>query len=696
MSNAAVLRGFLLSLGFDVDASGERKMASAMEGMEKKAKLLNAAFIGMATAAVVAVAKTANELEKLYYASDRIGASAENIRGFEAAISQLGGSGTAALQSLENVARKMRESAGYEGMLKGLGVATRDQNGAMRDRVDVMQDLAKSLKGMDYSKANAYANSLGIDENTLMAMRDGKFNDNLSKYQKLQKEMGLDNGLAESGKEFATEARDVTMTLKALTEVVVMTAGKALIPVLKIVNTGLQGAIKWFKDLNPSLKTFLATGLKIGTLLIVFGGLFAIISKLALVLPILRGIIFLIRAMSLAFLMSPIGLVVALAAAIGLLWDDYQTWKNGGDSLIDWGKWSGGIDSAIKGIKSVIQWLKDLSQAAIDFTAGAFDKVVNWVSNKIMPTVAPIIEKTIDAIVGDPVKPKTAAKAVESAIVAANVALGAGGAGLANLGKIIASGEGGYNSVNRGLVKGKNLGSYETDLSKMSINEIIARNKLPAGDENRMNAVGKYQIIRTTLESLVKKMGLSGDEKFTPELQERIFKDGLLAKRPTLKKFIDTGAGSMDDAIYDASKEWASIAVPAGYKTESGRVSDGTMTYYDKTKGNRAKKGSYAAMKTALGAFVRGQRVELPKDPEGLAKFANGAASPPVGGNPHKDQTNAVGAGGNTTTHSISINQKTDIHVTGGSDPYQAGLAVRREQEAVNFQMARNAEGAIV
>jgi hypothetical protein len=47
-------------------------------------------------------------------------------------------------------------------------------------------------------------------------------------------------------------------------------------------------------------------------------------------------------------LASPITWVLGLAAAIALLWEDYQTWKEGGKSLIDWGKWKPEVDAALK------------------------------------------------------------------------------------------------------------------------------------------------------------------------------------------------------------------------------------------------------------------------------------------------------------------------------------------------------------
>jgi len=46
--------------------------------------------------------------------------------------------------------------------------------------------------------------------------------------------------------------------------------------------------------------------------------------------------------------MSPVGLITALATGIALLWKDYKTWKEGGQSLIDWGKWKPEVDAALE------------------------------------------------------------------------------------------------------------------------------------------------------------------------------------------------------------------------------------------------------------------------------------------------------------------------------------------------------------
>lgn len=62
--------------------------------------------------------------------------------------------------------------------------------------------------------------------------------------------------------------------------------------------------------------------------------------------------------LGLAIVTSPITLmtvaVLALGAAIALLWDDYQTWQKGGDHFLPWDKWKKDFDDADKAIQHLI------------------------------------------------------------------------------------------------------------------------------------------------------------------------------------------------------------------------------------------------------------------------------------------------------------------------------------------------------
>ncbi|HFV4413963.1 TPA: lytic transglycosylase catalytic, partial [Escherichia coli] len=72
-------------------------------------------------------------------------------------------------------------------------------------------------------------------------------------------------------------------------------------------------------------------------------------------IEVIGGLVVAMRILNSTFWMSPIGLITGLIVALGLLWEDYKTWKEGGNSLIDWEKWQPAIDKA----KDAITWLRD-------------------------------------------------------------------------------------------------------------------------------------------------------------------------------------------------------------------------------------------------------------------------------------------------------------------------------------------------
>ena len=685
--SSTVIRDFLVALSFKTDDSGAKKSKDALDSNEKSAKLLSRALIALASTAVIAVAKTANELEKLYYSSQRIGSSANNIRAYSDAIAQMGGSAEGALSSLESVARKLRESPGYEGMLKGLGVNTRDQNGQMRDRVEVMKDLSKTLQGMEYYKANAYAGALGIDESTLMAMRDGKFTSEMEKYQKLRKDMGLNDELAKSGQEFAYQWRDMTMQLKALFEVIVMTAGKALIPVLKMLNQLIQFVIHWFAQLNPHIKSFLATGLKIAFLTVVFGGLFTAIAKIAKLLPLLKGLLNVFKALRLVFLASPVGIVLALAAAIALLWDDYQTWKNGGESLIDWAKWSNGLDKAIASIKDLSERLRNLAQSWIEFGKGSYQAVVDGISRNIVEPVMNVVKdpektvKDVKAIAGDIKKDlqKTATAVVGTVLKGADVL--------------------------KGDVSEKTQRNYES----------IAPIKQGAKGNKQIEFISKYWSIavrvakafNTKPEYILAQFAGETDwgKKVTPGTNYNLgnIKAGSSWTGKTVKAWDKIEKSYDPYRVYDTPEQFADdyikvIAKAGRYKNAKNAKTAEAFFQALKNAGYATDK-DYVSKNIAMVKSVT-SRLDLDKatevkiqkqggtyNPNALSRFAQNAEVPtniaPVVPNFSNTQS---------SNRNVNISQKTDIHITGG-DALMTARAVRKEQDAVNLQLTRNSKG---
>lgn len=180
------------------------------------------------------------------------------------------------------------------------------------------------------------------------------------------------------------------------------------------------------------------------------------------------------------------------------------------------------------------------------------------------------------------------------------------------IGDVIAGGEGGYESYNTGTKKvpgGKVGHSYmyprAGTVTGKTVNQILSTESLPGTDPRRMFATGKYQTIIPTLRLAKDALNLTGNELYTPELQERVFAEYLLkAQAPGLYGFIANGKGTAVSAQYAASKTWASIAVPKGLPDGNGVISNGSRSYYE-SSANHAVMGSTNRLRAMLFEIQR-------------------------------------------------------------------------------------------
>ncbi|HCX6044676.1 TPA: transglycosylase SLT domain-containing protein [Escherichia coli] len=362
--NADTIKDFLVSLGFDIDQAGANKFEAVLKGVTANVLKVGAVVEGAALSIVGFTTQIANGLDKIYWASQRTGTSVQGIKALGYAASQTGASAESAMSSLEGLAGFMRSNPGAEGFLNRLGVQTRDASGKMRDTAAIFTGVGQKLNNMPYYRAKQYAQMLGIDENTLMAMRRG-MNGFTADYQSMLQKTGFnaDKAAVQSNR-FMTSMRGLTSlfgivrdkigsnlagglagSLDSLRRRILdnfpkieETLTKVIKGVIWLANAFtrmawrlIQGAgsvIDWWKRLDDGSKNLLKI---FGALLVAW------------------------RLLNSAFLKSPIGIITTLILAIGLLYDDYQTWKEGGKSLIDWSKWQPEIEQA----KKVFKWLRD-------------------------------------------------------------------------------------------------------------------------------------------------------------------------------------------------------------------------------------------------------------------------------------------------------------------------------------------------
>lgn len=362
--NADTIKDFLVSLGFDIDQAGANKFEAVLKGVTANVLKVGAVVEGAALSIVGFTTQIANGLDKIYWASQRTGASVQGIKALGYAASQTGASAESAMSSLEGLAGFMRSNPGAEGFLNRLGVQTRDASGKMRDTAAIFTGVGQKLNNMPYYRAKQYAQMLGIDENTLMAMRRG-MNGFTADYQSMLQKTGFnaDKAAVHSNK-FMTSMRGLTSLFGIMRDKIGSNLAGGLAGSLdslrrrildnfpKIEDTltrvikgviwlanaftrmawrliqGAGSVIDWWKRLDDGSKNLLKI---FGALLVAW------------------------RLLNSAFLKSPIGIITTLILAIGLLYDDYQTWKEGGKSLIDWSKWEPAIEKA----KKAILWLRD-------------------------------------------------------------------------------------------------------------------------------------------------------------------------------------------------------------------------------------------------------------------------------------------------------------------------------------------------
>ncbi|AYC85028.1 hypothetical protein ABDV44_19305 [Klebsiella pneumoniae] len=370
--NADTLKDFLISLGFKVDEAGARKFDAVVAGTTLKAIELGVKVEAAALSVVAFTAKIASGLDDLYWASQRTGATVEGIKQIGYAVSQVGGSVDGARGSLENLARFMRNNPGAEGFLNRLGVQTRDASGNMRDMATIFTGVGQRLSSMPYYRANQYAQMLGLDENTLMAMRRGigQFS---GEYTAMAKAIGYNADVAAvSSNKFMTSLRSFGLM-----------AGMARDKIGSSLADGLAGSLDRLRRqilenfpkiegaITGTVKGILWAGEMVGRViyrLIQLGqGISDWWDSLDKQSQQLIELIGALTAswwmLNRAMIASPITWVLGLAAAIALLWEDYQTWKEGGKSLIDWGKWKPEVDAALKMVGDLKQTVLDLGKA---------------------------------------------------------------------------------------------------------------------------------------------------------------------------------------------------------------------------------------------------------------------------------------------------------------------------------------------
>lgn len=223
--SAEVIKEFLVSINYKVDGDSEKKFTDGMATAAKGAAALALAVGAAATAVVAAVARIASQFDTLYYTSQRTGASVQNIKGLGYAFSQLGGSASQAVGTLESFTKALRNNPGLTNFVKGIGVNVN------QDKAKVLTDVIDKLAQKPYYIGAQQAEMLGISEESfnLMVKNRAELARYRAEYDRTARTVGLNNDeAAKASRAF----NDALLSLRATATAVAEKIGTDLAPVI--------------------------------------------------------------------------------------------------------------------------------------------------------------------------------------------------------------------------------------------------------------------------------------------------------------------------------------------------------------------------------------------------------------------------------------------------------------------------------
>jgi GH24 family phage-related lysozyme (muramidase) len=277
MANSSVLREFLVKIGFKVDETKYRDFQEAMRATAKNAVEMSKTTLAAATVMGAGLRQVAQQMEGLYFATRRTGASATELKELGFAAEQLGVSAEQARNAVEGLAAARRTNPGLNGILGGLGIDPRQI-----DNAKVLIELLARLRSMPYYQGAQMAGMFGINEQTFAMLEQGlpEMQKYLALRDKMYRAAGINaDHIANRSHEFNTHLRIFEATLGNLADIIAY----RLMPWGEKVIDWITSVVGWLTKADGATRGWSSRLLGIGTALasgsLIKGGL-GVLGKL--------------------------------------------------------------------------------------------------------------------------------------------------------------------------------------------------------------------------------------------------------------------------------------------------------------------------------------------------------------------------------------------------------------------------------
>lgn len=371
------IRELLIRIGFDGNEANDgldsldRATDKVKSGFEGLGAILSALFAG---GALAGLASMADEMQNL---QSRIGSATGDIAGANAQLNELTEHANANRMSITAYAdswakfetgmvRMGKTSQDTTDLVDGLSAAFRVNGTEGNTAAGALFQLTQSISGgtVQMEELNSLMDAQG---NLYVAVAED-IGGTTTAFKKMVSQgkvtsKMLAESLIKETRKYIKQLREMPMTLDDVWTVVTNDTRNAINNInnsASIIPRLAKTLMGWWDKMTMSVEKFIDS---LGGMDLAVTHLKNMLTPLAAALGMLAGF------KALAMLTTPIGLVLSLATAIGLLYDDYKTWKDGGESLIDWSEWEPQIKQAIAAIDWVIDKFKELTGAKTDAEA---------------------------------------------------------------------------------------------------------------------------------------------------------------------------------------------------------------------------------------------------------------------------------------------------------------------------------------
>lgn len=281
--------------------------------------------------------------DQLYFLSKNLGMSATEIKKWQNMAEMSGGSADGMAASMSNLSKSLWDlvTIGDSSVLpyfNALNVGVVDSGGKLRDLDAILLDVADSLSGMSRPQAYNIAKNMGFDEGTINTLLQGR--------DAMQEMLDTQRGLVISSEEELEISRQLNKQnaqVRQGWEGLKTLLANYLMPSFLKFSEKVSGFLMFLnKNRDTAVTLFKGIGIAIGLFLIPMA-LKAATAFMAMFAPLFGGV----------------GLILLLGLVLAGLYDDYETWKKGGDSLFDYSGWEENIEMVLTALKDLKEWFKD-------------------------------------------------------------------------------------------------------------------------------------------------------------------------------------------------------------------------------------------------------------------------------------------------------------------------------------------------